>query len=209
MDSDTTVFVVDDDVQAGAAVVALVTSKGLRAEAYSSADEFLAHYDPARKGCVVIDIRVAGMSGLNLLHKLKSRKSSLPVIVTTQDGDISLAVHAMREGAFTFLQKSCGEDELWQAISQALEMEQSQHAERKERVEIEARMATLTADEAEVFRRLLAGQANKRIATDLDLGLRTVELRRANIMRKMQATSLPDLVRMAILIDFFKPDLPA
>ena len=203
MDSNPTVFIVDDDQESRAAVIELVASKGMRTEAFSSVDDFLAQFDPSRKGCVVVDIRMAGMSGLNLLQKLKRRTSSLPVIVTTRDGDVSLAVRAMREGAFTFLEKPPRDDELWQAISQALEVEQTQHAQRKERAEIEARMATLTDDESEVFRRLLAGHANKRIATDLDLGLRTVELRRANIMRKMQATSLPDLVRMAILIDFF------
>ena len=209
MDSKTTVFVVDDDALSRTAVVALVTDKGLRAEEFSSADEFLAHYDPTRKGCIVVDIRMAGMAGLGLLQNLKSRKSSLPVIVTTRDGDVSLAVRAMREGAFTFLEKPVNADDLWQAISQELEVEQTQYAERKERAEVEARLASLTPDEAEVFRRLLAGHANKRIATDQDLGLRTVELRRSNIMRKMQATSLPDLVRMAILIDFFKPDWSA
>ena len=209
MDSDSTVFVVDDDVQSRGTVVAMVTGKGLRAAEFSSADDFLARYDATRKGCVVIDIRMAGMSGLGLLQNLKTRKSSLPVIVTTRDGDVGLAVRAMREGAFTFLEKPVQNDELWQAISQALEFEQTQHAQRKERAEIEARLASLTPDEAEVFRRLLAGHANKRIATDQDLGLRTVELRRANIMRKMQASSLPNLVRMAILIDFFKPESTA
>src|SRR5688572_11873333 len=196
MDKDLTVFVVDDDAQARASVVKMVAQRGLQAEAFSSVDDFLASYDVTRKGCIVLDIGISGMSGLELLRKLKSSKSSLPVVVTAQDGDVPLAVRAMQEGAVTFLEKPYSDDDLWQAITQAQEIEQTQHAQRKQRAEIEARLATLTDDESDVLRRLLAGHANKRIAQDRDLGLRTVELRRANIMRKMQAASIPDLVRM-------------
>src|SRR3954453_9842780 len=206
MDNDSTVFVVDDDAGARESVMALVSLKGLHAEGFSSAEEFLAHYDPTRKGCVIIDVRMAGMSGLDLLKSLKERTSALPVVVITGYADVPMAVRAMQEGAVTFLEKPCHEQELWQAITQALEIESTQHAQRKQRAETQARLATLTEDELEVFRRLLAGHANKRIAADLDIGLRTVELRRSNIMKKMQATSLPDLVRMAILIDFLKPE---
>ena len=209
MDNDITVFVVDDDAPARASVVKLVAQRGLQAEAFSSVDDFLGSNEVTRKGCIVLNIGIAGMSGLELLRKLKTSKRSLPVVVTAQDGDVPLAVRAMQEGAVTFLEKPYSDDELWQAITQALEIEQTQHIQRKQRAEIEARLATLTDDESDVFRRLLAGHANKRIAQDRDLGLRTVELRRSNIMRKMQATSIPDLVRMAILIDFYKPECPA
>jgi FixJ family two-component response regulator len=208
MDSDSTVFVVDDDAGARESVVALVGQKGLRAEGFSSAEEFLAQYDPTRKGCLVADVRMAGMSGLELLERLKSRQSALPVVVITGYADVPMAVKAMQAGAVTFLEKPCQEQELWQAIKQCLDLEQLQHAQRKQRAELEARLATLTEDELEVLRRLLAGHANKRIAADLDIGLRTVELRRSNIMTKMQATSLPDLVRIAILIGFLKPENP-
>jgi len=208
MDNDSTVFVVDDDAGARESVMALVSLKGLHAEGFSSAEEFLARYDPACKGCVIIDVRMAGMSGLDLLKNLKERTTSLPVVVITGYADVPMAVRAMQEGAVTFLEKPCHEQELWQAITQALEIESTQHAQRKQRAETQARLATLTEDELEVFRRLLAGHANKRIAADLDIGLRTVELRRSNIMKKMQATSLPDLVRRAILIDFLNPEGP-
>jgi FixJ family two-component response regulator len=208
MDNEATVFVVDDDAAARESVVALVGQKGLPARGFSSAEDFLSDYDPTRKGCVVIDVRMAGMSGLDLLRKLRGQKTSLPVVVITGYADVPMAVQAMQEGAVTFLEKPCHEQELWQAIHQALELERSQHVQRKQRAETQSRLATLTQDELEVFRRLLAGHANKRIAADLDIGLRTVELRRSNIMKKMQATSLPDLVRMAILIDFLKPDVP-
>jgi len=208
MENETTVFVVDDDAAARESVVALVGQKGLPARSFSSAEDFLSDYDPTRKGCVVIDVRMAGMSGLDLLKKLKIQKTSLPVVVITGYADVPMAVQAMQEGAVTFLEKPCQEQELWQAIHQALELEQSQHVQRKQRAETQSRLETLTQDELEVFRRLLAGHANKRIAADLDIGLRTVELRRSNIMKKMEATSLPDLVRMAILIDFLKPEGP-
>lgn len=206
MDNDSTVFVVDDDPGARESVVALVSLKGLRAEGYSSAEDFLTQFDPQRSGCLVVDVKMSGMSGLDLLRKLNERRSHLPVVVITGYADVPMAVKAMQEGAFTFLEKPCQEQELWNAIHQALEREKVQHPQRRERADTETRLGTLTEDELEVFRRLLAGHANKRIAADLDIGLRTVELRRSNIMKKMQATSLPDLVRMAILIDFFKPD---
>jgi FixJ family two-component response regulator len=209
MNDDSTVFVVDDDAGARESVVALVGQKGLRAEGFPSAEDFLNQYDPSRKGCVVVDVRMSGMSGLELLERLKDRKSSLPVVVITGYADVPMAVRAMQEGAVTFLEKPSQEHELWQAIRMALDIEQTKHAQRRQRAEMEARLATLTEDELEVFRRLLAGHPNKRIAADLDIGLRTVELRRSNIMKKMQASSLPDLVRMAILVDFLHSDEPS
>src|SRR5438874_1580697 len=109
-------------------VVALVTLKGLAAKGFSSAEEFLAQYDPTHKGCLVVDVRMAGMSGLDLLKQLNARNSSLPVVVITGYADVPLAVRAMQAGATTFLEKPCQEQELWQAIQQALEIEQVQHA---------------------------------------------------------------------------------
>lgn len=208
MEVPATVYVIDDDAAARESVMALVTQRGLTAVGFPAADEFLAQYDPQQKGCVVVDVRIPGMSGLELLEELHRRTSTLPLVVITGYGDVPMAVRAMQAGAVTFLEKPCQEHELWQGIKQALEIEQSQHALRKQRSEIESCLATLTEDEVSVLRRLLSGHPNKRIATDLDIGLRTVELRRANIMRKMQAASLPDLVRMAILVEFLKPEGP-
>jgi FixJ family two-component response regulator len=199
-----TIYVVDDDAAARVAVAALVRSKRLEAKEFASAEEFLAQYSPTMKGCIVVDIRMAGMSGLEMLQKLKSPMGAPPVVVVTTNADIPLAVMAMREGAITFLEKPSQDDDLWQAIVQAVEVEQTRYDQRRQLAEAHERLASLTDDELEVFRRLLAGHANKRVAADLDIGLRTVELRRANIMKKMQATSLPDLVRLAILAGFFK-----
>jgi FixJ family two-component response regulator len=208
MDAERTVFVVDDDVAARESIVELAGIKGCKAKGLTSAEEFLAQYDPSQKGCVVVDVRMSGMSGLELLGELKSRKSALPVVVVTGYADVSIAVKAMQAGAVTFLEKPCREEELWQAIQQALEIEQTRDAERKQRADIEGRLASLTEDEVSVLRRLLQGHPNKSIAADLDLGLRTVELRRSNIMRKMKAASLPDLVRLALLGGFLKSDGP-
>ena len=205
MDSDTTVFVVDDDAAARQSVVALATFKGLRARGFASAEEFLAQCDPRQKGVVVADMRMAGLSGLDLLQQLKERNCNLPVVMITGYADVPLAVRAMQAGAVSFLEKPCQEKELWKGITQALELEQTQHAQRAHKALVESRLATLKPDELVVFKRLLEGQPNKRIAADLKLGLRTIELRRSKIMKKMQADSLPDLVRMAILAGFLKP----
>jgi two-component system response regulator FixJ len=208
MDDSTTVFVVDDDAAARESALALARSKGLQAKGFDSINAFLAEYSPTTKGCVIVDVRMAGMAGMELLEWLKAPDGSLPVIVTTNDG-VALAVKAMKAGSSTFLEKPCSDEDLWAAIQQALDLEQAKHARRRQLLETHQRLASLTEDEMEVFRRLLAGHANKRIAADFDIGLRTVELRRANIMRKMQATSLPDLVRLAILGGFLKADTPA
>jgi len=202
MDPNATVFVVDDDAAARESVLALVSLKGVRAQGFASAEEFLAQFNPQMTGCLVVDVRMTGMSGLQLLQQLHNRQSTLPAIVITGYADVPMAVKAMQTGATTFLEKPCQDQELWQAIQQALDKEKSLQSLRRQKGEIEARLATLTEDEVAVLRKLLEGLPNKRIAVDLDIGLRTVELRRSNLMKKMSAASLPELVRMAILIGF-------
>ena len=206
MDKHTTIFVVDEDAKLRESVAALVRGKGLRAEEFSSVEDFLAQHDPTRKGVVVLDVGIDGSSVWELLRRLKGDKAFVPVVAAAKNADIAMAVQTMREGAITFLEKPVADDDLWHSIDDAIKIEQRQHPQRKELAEVQARLATLTEDEADVLRRLLAGHANKRIANDLDIGLRTVELRRANIMRKMQAASISDLVRMAILLDMLHPE---
>lgn len=128
MDQESIVYVVDDDAAARQAVVELVRSNGLPAKEFASADEFLAHYSPIMQGCIVMDVRMAEMAGLAMLQQLRSPKGMLPVVVVTTKADIPLAVSAMREGAVAFLEKSGRNDELWNAIQQALEVEQSQYS---------------------------------------------------------------------------------
>ena len=207
MDEDSTIFVVDDDDAARESVVALVGSKGLRAKGFASAEAFLSAFDPAEKGCLVVDVRMQGMTGLQLIERLAARHSELPVVVITGYADVPMAVRAMQMGAVTFLEKPCHEQELWTAIERVLETEQRRQVERSEQAEVAARIASLSDGEVAVFRMLLAGKVNKRMAIELDLGLRTVEARRSSVMRKMQASSLPDLVRMAILCGFLKAEL--
>lgn len=207
MDGDTTIFVVDDDDAARESVIALVGLKGLRARGYASAEAFLNAFDPAEKGCLVVDVRMQGMTGLQLIEQLAQRNSKLPVVVITGYADVPMAVRAMQIGAATFLEKPCHEQELWKAIHHALEIEQRRQVEQSQQAEVAARIASLSDEEIAVFRMLLAGKVNKRMAVELDLGLRTVEARRSSVMKKMQATSLPDLVRMAILSGFLKADM--
>lgn len=202
MDGDATVFVVDDDDAARESVVALVGLKGQPAQGFASAEGFLSAFDPAKKGCLVVDVRMQGMTGLQLIEQLAARGSQLPVVVITGYADVPMAVRAMQMGAVTFLEKPCHEQALWDAIEQAQQQQQG----RTQQAEVTARIASLSDEETAVFRMLLEGKVNKRIAVELDLGLRTIELRRANVMKKMQATSLPDLVRLAILGGFLKPE---
>src|SRR5262245_37245106 len=209
MDPNATVFVVDDDAAARESVLALVGQKGVRAKGFASAEEFLAQFSPQLTGCLVVDVRMTGMSGLQLLQQLHAKQSTLPAIVITGYADVPMAVRAMQSGALTFLEKPCQDQELWQAIQKALDKETSMQTLRRQKGEIESRLATLTEDEVAVLRKLLEGLPNKRIAVDLDIGLRTVELRRSNIMKKMSASSLPELVRMAILVGFLPAEKTA
>lgn len=201
-----TVYVVDDDRDVRESVAALVKSKGLTAQVFSSAEEFLAFKDIKQPGCVVMDVRMPGMSGLELQQQMVLIGHPLPVVMVTGFADVSMAVRAMRNGAVTFLQKPCSDSELWQGIQTALEKDVNEFAQKRQKIELEARFTTLTEDEVAVLRKLLSGHANKKIAADLDIGLRTVELRRSNIMKKMAASSLPELVRSCILVGELMPE---
>ena len=200
MSSDKTVFVVDDDPGARESVAALVKSRGLRVETFASAEDFLAAFDPNKRGCLVLDVRMTGMTGLELQERLVSMGSQLPVIIITGHADVPMAVRAMQAGAITFLEKPSAEQELWANIQKALEMGSRAHEQQTVRAEVERHLATLSSAERDVMEKLLAGKPNKLIAAELDLGLRTVELRRSNVMKKMHADSLADLVRMVLMV---------
>ena len=199
--SNFSVFIVDDDPAARESVAALVASHGLQTRTFASAAEFLAAFEPGMNGCLVVDVRMTGMSGLELQRELTARGYQIPVIVITGFADVPTAVRAMRAGALTFLEKPCSDKELWSSIETALQWEARSLQQRTHREEIVTRRATLTQAEVQVLERLLTGKANKAIAAELDLGLRTVELRRATIMKKMEANSLAELVRMVFSID--------
>ena len=193
------IYVVDDDAAVRESIVALIKLRGAETHAFASAEEFLEQADVSTPGCLVLDIRMSGMSGLELLTHLRERGSSLPVIVVTAHADIPTAVKAMKQGAETFLEKPCSEAELWNAIEEVLHRDRQQQTQQRSAAEIRARFGDLTPDELQVYRLLVDGFQNKQVASRLGIGLRTVELRRSTIMKKMHANSFSELVRMAIL----------
>lgn len=195
------VFIVDDDPATRESMVALIQSHGLQAESFESGEDFLTRFDRSKTGCLVLDVRMTGMSGLELQERLAEEGIDLPVVVVTGYGDIPTAVRAMRNGAATFLEKASGCHKLWDSISQALANAAANREFSSQKADIRRRMATLTSDERRVLEKLLDGYPNKTIARELDLGLRTVELRRAMILQKMQASSLAELVRMVVQVE--------
>jgi len=196
-----TVFVVDDDEAVRASLKLLLKTLGLPAQTYASAQEFLATFDERRGGCLVLDIRMPGMSGLELQEELNTRGAMMPIIFITGHGDVPMAVEAMQRGAMDFLQKPFRDQDLLDRISEALAKDRAGRELLGNRERIRARVAALTPREREVMALVTQGKANKVIAADLDLSQRTVEIHRAHVMEKMGANSLAHLVRMAIEMD--------
>jgi FixJ family two-component response regulator len=193
-----TIFVVDDDTAVRDALKLLLRSVGQAVETFGSAQEFLDAYGEDRPGCLVLDIRMPGMSGLELQQKLNEKHSILPIIFITGHGDVPMAVEAMQAGAVDFIQKPFRDQDLIDRINQALEKDTSNRAALGERNDIRRRLETLTPREREVLDLVVHGKANKVIAGDLRLSQRTVEIHRARVMEKMQASSLAHLVRMVL-----------
>jgi FixJ family two-component response regulator len=192
------VFVVDDDSSVRKALKMLVRSIGLEAETYGSAKDFLEGFDPRRPGCLVLDVRMPGMSGLELQERLEAMHAAVPIIFITAHGDVPMAVEAMKAGAVDFLQKPFRDQDLIDRIQRALEHDRMSRQVTVEREEIEKRLASLTPREHEVMEKVVAGSPNKAIASDLDLSERTVEIHRARVMTKMEADSLPHLVQLVM-----------
>ena len=193
------VFVVDDDEEVRDSLSVLLESVDLNVEAFDSAHHFLDTFDPEASGCLVLDIRMPGMSGIELQNRLNEKQAILPVIVITGHGDVSLAVKAMKGGAVDFLQKPFDEQELLDQVHQALADDARRRLELDERQIILDRLATLTPREREVMELIVDGKANKNVAAELGVSQRTVEIHRARVMEKTQAGSLAHLVRMALL----------
>jgi two-component system response regulator FixJ len=196
-----TVYIVDDDNGVRSSIRVLMKSIGLTAQTMASAQEFLAVYQPAQGGCLVLDIRMPGMSGLELQEELNRRGAVIPVIFITGHGDVPMAVEAMRHGAFDFLQKPFRDQDLIDRVQQALQRDRETRDGLKEHGRIRARLASLTARERQVLDLLIAGQANKAMAHGLDLSQRTVEIHRAHVMEKMAARSIAQLVRMVLDVE--------
>jgi len=188
------IYLVDDDDAVRDALGMLFQSIGLKYEAYPSALDFLEHYDPAHHSCLVADIRMPGLSGLELQQRLNEQNVEIPIIFITGHGDVPMAVTAMKSGAADFIQKPFRDQDLIDRIHKGLERDREHRASRVERDEIRARIALLTPRESEVMQRVVRGQANKVIAMDLGVSQRTVELHRARVMRKLKMRSLAGLV---------------
>jgi two-component system response regulator FixJ len=192
------VHLIDDDEDVRRAVSFLLGTAGLAVKVYESASVFLEKCEDFESGCIVSDVRMPGIDGLELLRRLQKKGARLPIIIMTGHADVPLAVAAMREGAVDFIEKPFPDDVLLAAIQVAFDRGQKMAGGGAEAAEVHKRLATLTAREKEVLDGLLAGLPNKTIAYDLGLSPRTVEVHRANVMTKMGASSLSELVRMAI-----------
>ena len=195
-----TVFIVDDDPAVRDAIRCLVESVCLRCQLFSSGLEFLDACGPLPSGCLILDVRMAGISGLELQEMLHRRGTDIPIIIITGHGDIPMAVQAMKYGAMDFLEKPFRNQALLDSINRALEKNAKRCCERTMRAETEARYAQLTAREKQVFDLLIEGYATKRIALHLNLSYRTVEVHRAHIMEKIGAQSVSDLVHVGYLL---------
>lgn len=198
MSAEGTVFIVDDDEAIRESLRALVETEGYSVQAFDSAHGFLGGFTSPKVGCLVVDVRMPGMGGLELQAELIARGASLPVIMVTGHGDIPLAVQAMKAGAVDFIEKPYNDHQLLDTIGRALDMARNRHSENSVAQEAKERVASLTPREAQVLAHLIAGRANKVTAYELGISPRTVEIHRAHVMEKMQARSLSDLVRMAL-----------
>jgi len=195
-----TVFVVDDDDAVRDSLKMLLKAAGIAALGSSSAQEFLSVYDPAQPGCLLLDVRMPGMSGLEMQHELNVRGAMIPVIFITGHGDIPMAVEAMQHGAFDFLQKPFGDQDLLDRVQKALARDADTRSRMRHTDRIRERLSSLSPREREVLTLVTQGKANKMVAGDLGVSQRTVEIHRAHVMQKMEANSLAELVRMMMSI---------
>ena len=198
MNDEATVFLVDDDPATLRALAATVKVVFPRVESFSSAADFLAAYRPGRPGCLVLDVAMPGMDGLELQRKMIREKISLPVVFVTGHGNISMAVEAMQMGAVNFIEKPFQEQELWSSVRKALELDTQHRRRSARRRHAEERLARLSSGEREVLDLIIEGKLNKEIAAELKLSTRTIEDRRAKLMRKMGAKSLAELIQLAL-----------
>ena len=193
---DSIVYVVDDDSSVREAIKSLIRSVGLRVETFGTAQEFLKSARPDAPGCVVLDVRLPGLSGLDLQRELAANGINLPVIFITGHGDIPMSVRAMKAGALEFLTKPFRDQDLLDAIQQALERDRGARQQRLETAELRERFDSLTAREREVMGLVVSGLLNKQIAGELGTSEVTIKIHRSQVMKKMGAGSLAELVRM-------------
>lgn len=201
MDEAPVVFVIDDDEAVRSSLAWLINSVDIEVRTFASANEFLAAYQPGQPGCLIVDVRMPGMSGLELQRQLAERSIALPVIIITGHGDVEMAVRAMKAGAFDFVQKPFNDQVLLDLIQSALEKSARASQLIAERTRVAERLGQLTERERQVLDGIVGGESNKRIATRLGLSEKTIEFHRSKVMRKMEARSLADLTRKVVLAD--------
>lgn len=200
MNKDITVFVVDDDASIRDSLSFLLESVKLNVETFESAEAFLQKVDTDHAGCLILDVRMPGMSGLELQQTLLERTSTLPIIILTGHGDVPMAVSAMGQGSFDFIQKPFNGPQLLEKVQAAIDLSLILLNKKSNRIEVQTCYDTLTPREKEVMEMILAGKANKVVAIDMGVALRTVEVHRHRVMEKMQVRSVADLIHAAMQI---------
>ena len=193
-----TVYVVDDDEAVRDSLQWLLEGKDYRVRCFESAESFLARFDPREVACLIADIRMDGMSGLELQDKLLERKSPLPIVFITGHGDVPMAVNSMKKGAMDFIEKPFKEDALVALVERMLDEARTAFSQSQEAASREALLSRLTTREAQVLERIVAGRLNKQIADDLGISIKTVEAHRANVMEKLNANTVADLLKIAL-----------
>ena len=193
-----TVYVVDDDEAVRDSLQWLLEGKDYRVRCFDSAETFLARYDPREIACLIVDIRMGGMTGLELQDRLIERKSPLPIVFITGHGDVPMAVDTMKKGALDFIQKPFNEEDLTVLVERMLEHAREAFTGHQQAASRDALLGKLTSREAQVLERIVAGRLNKQIADDLGISIKTVEAHRANIMEKLGANTVADLIKIAI-----------
>lgn len=196
--SEPTVFIVDDDKAVARSLRWLIESIRLKVETFGSAQDFLDGFVPGRSGCLVLDVRMPGMSGLDLQERLAAQQIRLPIIFITGHGDVKMAVRAVQAGAFDFVEKPFNDQDLLDRIQRAIAHDADQRDREERLLQIRALFATLTPREREVLDRVVEGLSNKAVANALGLSAKTVEAHRARVMEKLRARSLSDLVKLAM-----------
>ena len=193
-----TVYVVDDDEAVRDSLQWLLEGKDYRVRCFDSAESFLSRYDPREVACLIVDIRMGGMTGLELQDRLLERKSPLPIVFITGHGDVPMAVNTMKKGAMDFIQKPFKEEELVNLVERMLDHAKGAFAESQSAASRDALLSKLTLRESQVLERIVAGRLNKQIADDLGISIKTVEAHRANIMEKLNANTVADLLKIAL-----------
>jgi FixJ family two-component response regulator len=193
-----TVYVVDDDEAVRDSLQWLLEGKDYRVRCFDSAESFINRYDPREVACLIADIRMGGMTGLELQDRLIERKSPLPIVFITGHGDVPMAVNTMKKGAMDFIQKPFKEEELLSLVERMLDEARDSFSDYQQAASRDALLSKLTGREAQVLERIVAGRLNKQIADDLGISIKTVEAHRANIMEKLNANTVADLLKIAL-----------